>query len=131
MNNIKIGRKKQNREHLVRNLTASLILYESVKTTTAKSKLVKQSLDRLISRCKPGGLKSVRLANAYLFDKNAAKKLIIELIPRYKDRISGFAKTYKIDNKIGDNSEMTLIELVDKKKFVKKDDGKEQKPTTK
>lgn len=131
MNNIKIGRKKSNRENLVRNLTASLILYESVKTTTAKSKLVKRSLDRLISRCKPGGLESIRLANSYLFDKNAAKKLIAELIPRYKERTSGFAKTYKIDNKLGDNSEMTLIELIDKKKFVKNDDGKESKHTTK
>lgn len=114
----KLGRKKSNREHLIRNLAASLVLYETIDTTTPKAKDTKSYLDRLIARCKAGDLQAVRRADASLFDKNAAKKLIVELLPRYSTRNSGFIKSYHLRNRMGDNSSMMRLELVDKKVFV-------------
>jgi len=114
----KLGRKKSNREHLIRNLAASLVLYETIDTTMPKAKETKSYLDRLIARCKKADLQAVRRADASLFDKNAAKKLIVELLPRYATRNSGFIKSYHLKNRSGDNSSMMRLELVDKKTFV-------------
>ena len=114
----KLGRKKSNREHLIRNLAASLVLYETMDTTMPKAKDTKSYLDRLIARCKKGDLQAVRRADAALFDKNAAKKLIVELLPRYATRNSGFIKSYHLKNRAGDNSTMMRLELIDKKVFV-------------
>ena len=114
----KLSRKKSNREHLIRNLATSLVLYETIDTTAPKAKEAKSYLERLISRCKAGDLNSIRKANASLFDKNASNKLISELLPRYKSRNSGFIKSYYLKNRLGDNASMMRLELIDKKMFV-------------
>lgn len=115
----KLGRKKSNREHLIRNQAASLILYETMDTTISKAKETKTFLEKLISRCKSGDLSAIRKSDANLFDKNASKKLIIELLPRYKDRKSGYIRSYHLKNRLGDNSQIMRLELVDKKIFSK------------
>lgn len=118
--NRKLGRKKSNREHMIRNQAASLILFETIDTTTAKAKETKSFVERLISRNKAGDLSAIRRVDSVLFDQNAAKKLIIELLPRYKNRISGYIRSYHLKNRLGDNSSMMRLELVDKKVFVEK-----------
>lgn len=118
--NRKLGRKKSNREHMIRNQAASLILFETIDTTTAKAKETKSFVERLISRNKAGDLSAVRRVDSVLFDQNAAKKLIVELLPRYKNRISGYIRSYHLKNRLGDNSSMMRLELVDKKVFVEK-----------
>lgn len=121
----KLGRKKSNREHMIRNLATSLILFETIDTTLAKAKDVKTYTEKLISSCKKQeGLNAIRKANTVFFDKNATKKLIDELLPRYKDRQSGFITSFKIKNRTGDNSSMMRLELMDKKVFVDKSDEK-------
>jgi len=117
----KLGRKKSNREHMIRNLATSLILFETIDTTVAKAKDTKIFTEKLISACKKQeGLNAIRKANTIFFDKNAAKKVIDELIPRYANRQSGFITSFKIKNRAGDNSEMMRLELMDKKVFVDK-----------
>lgn len=132
----KLGRKKSNRNHLIRNLAASLILYETIDTTKPKAKETKAYTEKLIARSKSADLPAVRRASAALFDKNAAKKLIKELLPRYQARTSGFIKSFHLNNRAGDNAPMMRLELVDKKVFVsegpKKEIGEtEEKVTTK
>jgi len=116
----KLGRKKSNRQSLVRNLLTSLFLYESIKTTKAKASSIKSLADRAITRAKKGDLNSIRYLNSILFDKNATKKVLSEFVPRYINRKSGFTKIYRINNRMGDNAPQVLIELVDKKVFVDK-----------
>jgi large subunit ribosomal protein L17 len=124
----KLGRKKSNREHMIRNLATSLILFETIDTTLAKAKDVKIYTEKLISACKKQeGLNAIRKASTVFFDKNATKKMIDELLPRYKDRQSGFITSFKIKNRAGDNSEMMRLELMDKKVFVDKKADKEVK----
>lgn len=112
------SRKKAHREHMLRNLATSLILYEKVDTTLAKAKEIKSFVERLIARSKDGGLNAIRALNGILFDRNATKKIVEELLPRYNEKNSGFIRSYHLKNRLGDNSPMMRLELVDKKIFV-------------
>lgn len=116
-----LGRKKAHRVSLMRNLATSLFLYESIKTTEAKAKELRSIIDRVISRAKPADLNATRYVERILFDKNAVKKVISEIVPRYKKRTSGFTRIIKLDNRLGDRAPEVIIELVDKKVFVKED----------
>ncbi|MDO8513359.1 MAG: 50S ribosomal protein L17 [bacterium] len=108
----KLGRKKANREHLLRNLVTSLILYERITTTRPKAKEVKKEIDRLITTAKKNNLVSYRQVMAYVFDDNAAKKIKEILIPRFTTRTSGFTKSYHYGKRTGDAAEMTIVELI-------------------
>lgn len=114
----KLSRKNAHRKSLIRNLATSLILYESLETTMAKAKETKVFVDTLLSRVNKGTLKDNRYLHSILFDKNAVKKVLVELLPRYKERTSGFTRIYKTTVKIGDGSQKAIIELIDKKTFV-------------
>lgn len=116
----KLKRKPDHRNHLVRNMVTSLVLYESVKTTDAKSKLLVSEFDRLISRAKKSGIEDRKYVMGYLFDKNAYKKIYDVILPRYKDVRSGYTKKYRLGERLGDNSKMVLVSLSDKKKKVER-----------
>lgn len=114
------SRKKAHRDHLLRNLATSLVLYERIDTTLAKAKEVKGVVDKLIARALKNDLNAIKMLNGVFFDRNATKKMIEELVPRYKNRKSGFIRSYHLKNRPGDNSEMIRLELVDHKVFVEK-----------
>lgn len=123
---------------MVRNLATSLVLYEAIETTEAKAKEVKSFLDKIIARNKDTSFQTIRNLNAIFFDHNATKKMIEELIPRYESRKSGFIRSYRLKNRLGDNSKVIRLELVDRKVFVEvekkeiaKDTVKEEKVTEK
>lgn len=126
----KLSRKKANRDHLVRNLAASLVLYETIDTTVAKAKETKTYVETAIARSKKNTLSERRNLLKKFFDENAAIKIIEELLPRYESRVSGFIRSYRLQNRLGDNSEMMRLELVDKKVFVDKE-VKSEKETEK
>ena len=114
----KLGRKIGHRKSLMRNLAASLVLYEKIETTEAKAKDVKSYVEHMITISKAQDLAAYRRLLAYFYDKNAAKKVYEELAKRYADRPSGFIRTYHIGNRLGDNSRMMRLELVDRKVFA-------------
>lgn len=128
--NTKFGRKKSNREHMLRNLAASLILFESIETTEAKAKETKRFVDRILARNKTTGLTEKRNLIKIFFDKNATDKVFNELIPRYEARKSGFVRSFHLKNRLGDNAPMMRLELVDKKVFVEKTTKAETKEKT-
>lgn len=123
----KLGRKKSNRQSLIRNLVTSLLLYEKVDTTEAKAKELKREVELIIVKAKKNNLNSKRRIYGQLFDQNASKKLTAELVTRYSKRSSGFTTMSRIGTRLGDNSQKVRIELIDKKVFVneKKTDQKE------
>ena len=116
-----LGRKKAHRVSLMRNLASSLFLYESIKTTEAKAKELRSIVDRIITKAKPADLNAYRYVGSYLFDKNAVKKVLKEIVPRYSKRKSGFTRIIKLDNRLGDRAPLLIVELVDKKVFIKDD----------
>jgi len=113
---VKSTRLNRNEAHLksmTRNLATSIILYEKVKTTQSKAKFIKPIVEKLISKAKTQDLSlATRTLNAYLMDKNATKKLIRELLDRYKDRNSGFLRVTPLGYRAGDAAPMVQIELV-------------------
>ena len=98
---------------MLRNLATSIILYEKVKTTEAKAKLVKPQVEKMISAAKGQSLPTaMRALKASLSDDKAAKKITRELIQRYKDRSSGFVRLTPLGFRAGDAAPMVMIELV-------------------
>lgn len=127
----KFGRKKSNREMMLRNLVTSTIIFEHIMTTEAKAKETKSLVDKIINIGKENSLNSRRKLIGYLTHKNAVNKIIEDLIVRYKDRNSGYCKSYHLKPRLGDGSKMMLLELIPSKISVKesndeavKDDGK-------
>lgn len=105
---------------MMRNLAASLVLYEAIDTTEAKAKEVKVYVEKILARNKGEDLVTRRTILQTFFDKNAAEKVINELIPRYEKKNSGFIRSFHLKNRMGDNAPMMRLELVDKKVFVDK-----------
>ena len=114
----KLGRKKSYRESMMRNLATSLLLYEKIDTTDAKAKDLKKVIEKIIIKAKKGNISNKRYIYSQLFDKNASKKLLEEIVPRYKERNSGFVTLVRLGRRIGDNSAITRVELIDKKVFI-------------
>ena len=105
----KFGRKKSNREQMLKNLVTSLILYESIKTTEAKAKEARSLTDKMINIAKPNSLNSKRRLLGYFPDKNAIKKIYEVYIERYKDITSGYTKIFKIGPRLGDGAKSVII----------------------
>ncbi|PIS07557.1 50S ribosomal protein L17 [Candidatus Berkelbacteria bacterium CG10_big_fil_rev_8_21_14_0_10_43_13] len=119
------SRQRDHGNHMLRNLATSLILYEKVDTTAPKAKELKSYIDHILAQSKTADLKTHRNLNTIFFDKNAVKKVVEVLIPRYTDKASGYTVSYNLKNRLGDNAAMMRVELVDKKVFI--EDYKDKK----
>jgi len=110
---IKLGTNLDHRIALVRNLAMSLIIYERIKTTSAKAKAVQPFVERLISIAKKRSKKeAIREIEKLLQHENSSKKIFEVLLERYKDKNSGFTRITKLGYRSGDNAPVVQIELV-------------------
>lgn len=107
-----LGREKAPREALLRNLAASVILYEKVKTTQAKAKAVKSLVEKAITSGKSPTLASRRKLMSFFYTEHPVKKIFEVLGPRYQDRAGGYTRIVKIGARKNDGAEMVQIELV-------------------
>lgn len=124
----KFGRKKSNREHMMRNLVTSLVLHERIRTTEPKAKELKREIDRIITIAKKNDLFAHRQVLGYVFDTNAAKKLKEVIVPRFQSRTSGYTKSYHNGNRLGDAAPIMIIELIQDQIIAEKKQIKETKP---
>jgi len=108
----KLDRKKGPREMMLRNLAASLVMYEKVKTTEAKAKVVRSVIERAITVSKQNNLTARRRLLALLPQKKAVKKLMEVLGEKYKDRKGGYTRIVKLGARQGDGAHIVQIELV-------------------
>lgn len=129
----KLGRKKAHRDHMLRNLAASAILYEKVETTAAKAKEVKRIVDQSINLAKKNNLAARRRLLGQYFDAKVVAKLFEVLIDRFADRSSGYTRLLRIAPRLGDGAEQILIMLIAAKAEpkAKADIKPEIKPTDK
>lgn len=103
----------EHQKAMMRNLATSVILYERVKTTKKRAKLIAPVVEKLITISKEENkMNAIRKINKIVFDKNASKKLMEELSVKYKDRDSGYTRLTSLGNRAGDNAPVSLIELV-------------------
>lgn len=107
-----LDRKKAPRESLLKNLATQIILYEKVKTTQAKAKVVKSRVEKIITRSKVDNLSNRRIVMASLHIKSAARKAFEVLGPRYKERAGGYLRIIKLGHRQGDGADMVQIEFV-------------------
>jgi large subunit ribosomal protein L17 len=108
----KFGRQTGHRKSMLRNLTLSVLRYESVKTTEAKAKEVRTFIDGMIVLGKDGSLVARRKAIGWLPEQEIVEKLFTDLAERYADRQSGFTRTTRLPRRVGDSAPMMLIELM-------------------
>ncbi|MBU0637170.1 MAG: 50S ribosomal protein L17 [Patescibacteria group bacterium] len=108
----KLDRKKEPRELMLRNLASSIIIYEKVKTTEAKAKVVRSMVEKVITVAKKGDLTARRKLIQILPQKMAVKKTMEVLGTRYKERSGGYTRIIKLGARKGDGAKIVQIELV-------------------
>jgi large subunit ribosomal protein L17 len=108
-----LGRKSSHRTAMYRNMAASLVREETIRTTLPKAKELRRVIEPLITLAKEDGVARRRLAFARLRDRAAVTKLFNELGPRYKARPGGYLRILKIGFRQGDCAPMALVALVD------------------
>jgi large subunit ribosomal protein L17 len=128
----KLSRTASHRRALMANLTISLIKHKRITTTLAKAKALRVYAEPLITKAKNDTTHSRRTVFAYLRDKDAIIELFSTVADKVASRPGGYTRILKLGNRLGDNSEMAMIELVDFNEFTdgigKKD--KAAKPKT-
>ena len=112
--NRKLNRTSSHRAAMFRNMTASLLRHEVIKTTLPKAKELRRIAEPLITLGKDATLANRRLAFSRLRDRDIVGKLFNELGPRYSTRPGGYLRILKCGFRNGDNAPMALVELVDR-----------------
>lgn len=126
-----LGRTHSHRKAMLANMACSLIEHKRIKTTLAKARALRVYVEPLITKSKSDTMHSRRTVFAYLRSKEAIKELFGEISVKVADRPGGYTRILKIGNRLGDNAEMALIELVDFNEFyVPRSAGKGKKPRT-
>ena len=110
----KLNRNSSHRKAMFRNMAASLVEHEIIKTTLPKAKELRRVAEPLITMAKEDSVAKRRLAFARLRDRDAVTKLFNELGPRYKERPGGYLRILKCGVRAGDKAPMAIVELVDR-----------------
>ncbi|MCE5327853.1 MAG: 50S ribosomal protein L17 [Planctomycetaceae bacterium] len=140
-----LSRNSAHRKALRRNMAASLLQHETIRTTEQKAKELRRFVEKLITTAKKGTLHARRLIIAELGhdramfnveeemeDKTVVQKLFDELAPRYAQRPGGYTRIIRIsDHRIGDNGTQVILQLVETTKAVEpRKRGKKTEETT-
>ncbi len=108
-----LSRKSAHRKALFANMAASLILNKRIRTTTAKAKALRMFIEPLITKSKKDSTHSRRVVFRYIRNKYAVAELFREISPKITERPGGYTRILKTGNRLGDNADMCIIELVD------------------
>ncbi|MEE9434739.1 MAG: 50S ribosomal protein L17 [Sphingorhabdus sp.] len=119
----KLQRPTAHRNAMLRNMAASLIKHEQIKTTLPKAKELRPYVEKLITLAKKGGLSNRRLAQSRLMDDDQLKKLFDALADRYAKRDGGYCRVIKAGFRASDSAAMGVIELVDRDESAKGQDS--------
>ena len=109
-----LNRNSSHRKAMFRNMTASLVEHELIKTTLPKAKELRRVAEPLITLAKTDSVANRRLAFNRLRNRDAVGKLFSELGPRYQQRPGGYIRILKCGYRSGDKAPMAYVELVDR-----------------
>jgi len=110
----KLGRTTSHRLAMFRNMAASLIKHEQIKTTLPKAREIRPYVEKLVTLAKTGGLSNRRLAHARLQDDEQLIKLFDTIATRYADRPGGYIRIVKAGIRRSDATPMAVVEFVDR-----------------
>jgi large subunit ribosomal protein L17 len=125
-----LGRTSSHRKALLSNLSASLILHKRITTTLAKAKALRKHIEPIITKSKLDTTHSRRTVFSYLMDKEATAILFRDIAPKVAERPGGYTRIIKLANRLGDNAEMAIIELVDFNELMLAEKGAKKAKTT-
>lgn len=125
-----LSRTTSHRKAMFANMASSLIEHKRINTTTAKAKALRQFVEPLITKSKTDTTHNRRLVFAKLRNKQAVSELFREIAPKVGDRPGGYTRVIKLGNRLGDNADMAMIELVDYNEIYDLKSGGEAKKTT-
>ena len=108
-----LGRKSAHRSAMLMNMANSLIMHKRIKTTVAKAKELRKFVEPILTKAKTDSTHERRQAFSILRDKTVVTELFRDVAIKIADRPGGYTRIIKIGNRLGDNAEMALIELVD------------------
>ncbi|MCW9088227.1 MAG: 50S ribosomal protein L17 [Gammaproteobacteria bacterium] len=110
----KLNRNSSSRKAMFRNMAASLLRHELIKTTLPKAKELRRVAEPLITMAKSDSVSNRRLAFSRVRDREVVTKLFNELGPRYESRPGGYLRILKCGFRSGDNAPMAYVELIDR-----------------
>ncbi|WP_423148853.1 50S ribosomal protein L17 [Rubrolithibacter danxiaensis] len=116
-----LGRTDSHRKAMLANMASSLILHKRIQTTLAKAKELRKYVEPLITKSKNDTTHSRRTVFSYLQNKEVVTLLFREVAEKVANRPGGYTRILKLANRLGDNAEMALIELVDYNETFKND----------
>lgn len=108
-----LGRKTAHRKSMLANMACSLIGHKRINTTVAKAKALKQFVEPMITKSKEDTTHNRRIVFAKLRQKDAVTELFRDVAAKVGDRPGGYTRIIKLGNRLGDNADMAMIELVD------------------
>jgi large subunit ribosomal protein L17 len=108
-----LGRTSAHRKAMMSNMATSLIMHKRIKTTLAKAKALRVYVEPIITRSKEDTTHNRREVFSYLQDNKAVTELFRVVSQKVADRPGGYTRILKTENRLGDNAQMCIIELVD------------------
>ncbi|MDT4848872.1 50S ribosomal protein L17 [compost metagenome] len=125
-----LGRTTSHRKSMLGNMASSLIKHKRISTTLAKAKALRVYVEPIITKSKNDTTHSRRTVFAYLQDKEAVTELFRDVAAKIANRPGGYTRIIKLNNRLGDNAEMAIIELVDYNEVYGKDAAAAEKKST-
>jgi large subunit ribosomal protein L17 len=122
-----LSRQSGHRKSMLANMACSLIEHKRINTTVAKAKALKQFVEPLITKSKDDTTHNRRIVFAYLRNKYGVTELFREVAAKVGDRPGGYTRIIKVGNRLGDNADMAMIELVDFNELYKGGKKEEKK----
>src|SRR2546421_8803478 len=123
----KLNRTSAHRLAMLRNMTASLLRHEEIKTTLPKAKELRRVAEPMITLGKKPSLANRRLAFDRLRDRDIVTKLFDDLGPRYAKRNGGYLRILKTGFRKGDNAPLALVTLMDRAEETAAAQGADEK----
>jgi large subunit ribosomal protein L17 len=124
-----LERMSASRKALHRSMVTSLFRYERIRTTKAKALEIRRTAEKLITRAKVDSVHNRRIASNRLFDEGIVAKLFTDIAVRMQDRPGGYTRILKLGDRLGDATEIVILELIDYK--LNTEDSSEKKDNTK
>jgi len=129
-----LGRKTAHRKAMLANMACSLIEHKRINTTLAKAQALKVFVEPLITKAKAENNQSIekgthnrRIVFSQLRDKETITELFSTVSEKVGDRPGGYTRIIKLGNRMGDNADMAMIELVDFNELYNADKPKAKK----
>jgi large subunit ribosomal protein L17 len=108
----KLSRTSSHRKAMFKNISIAMIEREKIETTLPKAKELKRFMEKLVTKARVDDANAHRQVFAVLQDKDATKKLLNEIAPKYKDRNGGYTSIVKTRIRRGDATQMAYISFV-------------------